>query len=144
MGLYRVLWRRGACTLTLLGTHAVLVLPAGALLGVIACAAIVGPTVTAWLYFRTRDTAPCSPPVRSQPWVRSPPPGCAGGGAPASPPSTTPCLRLRRSRLTRLVSAGVGGAVGRAGVAVRGTKRLARAETDLLRSYWQPVNAAAG
>jgi len=42
--------------------------------------------------FRTRDIASCAPPVRSHPWVRSPPPGCTGGGAPASPPSTTPCL----------------------------------------------------
>ena len=85
-----------ACTLTPLGTHAVLVLPAGALLGVIACAAIMGPTITAWHYFRPRDTAPCSPPVRSQPWVRSPPPGCTGGGAPASPPHHTvsPAQRL--------------------------------------------------
>jgi hypothetical protein len=59
MGIYRVLWRRVVCTLTLLGTtHAVLVLPAGVLLGVLGCAAIVGPTVTAWLHFRTRGAAP--------------------------------------------------------------------------------------
>jgi len=59
MGIYRVLWRRVVCTLTLLGTaHAVLVLPAGVLLGVLGCAAIVGPTVTAWLHFRTRSAAP--------------------------------------------------------------------------------------
>jgi len=59
MGIYRVLWRRVVCALTLLGTaHAVLVLPAGVLLGVLGCAAIVGPTVTAWLHFRTRGAAP--------------------------------------------------------------------------------------
>jgi len=59
MGIYRVLWRRVVCALTLLGTaHAVLVLPAGVLLGVLACAAIVGSTVTVWLHFRTRGAAP--------------------------------------------------------------------------------------
>jgi len=58
MGIYRTLWRRVVCAFAVVGAaNAVLALPGRNLIGLAVCAAIVGPTVGAWLHARTSGAA---------------------------------------------------------------------------------------